>query len=283
MHNDTAIMIFCYGGKILDITLSSLVKFFPGYDIYLLNVVEADSSQHKGRNWQPTLRPWINDCLSKYNGRIKHIDYNLEESSFGGAEVFLRFATEYPYKYYLKVDDDLIFTDYGLIDSLKDSLGGKDVLVAAAISPMQRDMQKPLNDLAHLGFSDELFTKNAHRRLCNRPDLMQELWDKTFPPESVIEKLRKNPTVNIYPKYGRIGKWSVFHYLIKRDDYLPLLENQDSDEHAIAMAHLDGKQIAINTHHLVYHHGYSNMKKWTNENITPIVRQHNFWKPNGTK
>lgn len=282
--NDTAIMLFSYGSTVLDMSLSSITKYCPGYDIYLIDTVEYTRSKHKGKNWRPYLKQWITDCLDKYHGRVTRLEWvgKNEVSAMTGTPKFLRFAASYPqYKYFLKLDDDTFLTDYGLVDGLKEGLGLDNVFVAAGIAPYAIHMPQIITNKTGIIFSDDLRSGKLPERVLANPELLYELWDKTFPPDKLLSKLRDNPDKYVFPICGVSKNWSCNNFLIRTKDIPPVFNICNDDEKSLNKYHRLGHRICINTHHLVYHHSYRGMKEWMDKNITPIIRAHDFWRIDG--
>lgn len=278
---NTAVMIWAYNSTILDVMLSSLVKFIDDSDIYLIDAVERDSCPNKGRRWQPHLKDNITRCLEPYKDRIKRLEWGLDLSYEGGGGIFKRFIEEYPYEYYLKTDDDIIYTDYGLIPALKEALELPDALVATGITPVQKRTIPQLNDILGLNLSSELLEDRVVNIAMKNPDILKELWDKTFPPNKILPKLKAYPTRYLFPQYSPNLRWSSCYYLIKHDAYLSALSGWGkwNDEGELNKIHRrQNKKIVVDTHHLVYHYSWQYTKEWTNINIKPLLMAQDFWK-----
>lgn len=277
-----AILIYSYGMPTLDMSLSSLIKYFPkDVPIYLLDTIEADDAPRKVADWRPWRKAWLKHCVQKYNGRIDLIDCLNVYSHLGFEGSMKRFCVAHPeIDYIYKADDDYIYTDYGTLEGLREAYNSVDnALLACGLSPIQSYCPTILNERLHGNLPKEVTSCKTYNGLYESEENRMALWNLSFPPDKVIPHLRKGERFVPLPECGQRRTWSAGHYYIRRIDMLESYSHGRTDEQGLNWMRVrQGRPIIFDTYTLIYHYAWRAFRDWTDKYIFPLFQKEEFWR-----
>ncbi len=273
----SVIVVYSYGLQTLDMTIHSLLRYMPPeIPICVLDTTKPGQTEKQ---------EWIRACVNLDKNRIKYVRCSEDNPRAIG-----NFAEEHEeYDYIWKTDDDMFYASEGIWDGVMTALTQyPNAIIGCAFQPLQRWILPVIFDRMNIEIDERFRHPDIRHMVGHNLDMMHKLWDMTLPPEKFLKQLRAiEPRYFVLPtdiglaRHRKRFRWTACHYLIRREDLVRgchLSFAKGSDERAIHAMRLRHKDVAIDSHSLVYHYSYKGAKSYCDEHILPRIRAMDFWR-----
>ncbi len=278
----SAVLLITYSMATLPLTLASIMKHFPkDVKVYVVSSVEPRKPEKRGRNhgdkWNIYRNENLRDAVDKYgDGRVVIEQYPNVYDAPAAVKAFTMYHNELDYIW--KTDDDIIYTSPDTWDNITSAyLEHDNVVASCGFMPLNGMSPTIIQERLGVKMPEDLVKLPAITRLLiqGNSDYAKAIWDATFPPKPVIDKLRKVDQRYVYypAEYQIKHSWSCCHYYTSRETILEAYRRSHKDERGLnTIRHEDKKPIVIDTHTLVYHYAFWSIREWSDSYVLPKLQ-----------